>query len=401
VSLLYWRRYAEGHQQTLAHQAVFDHYQEQHPGRVTIEIGEGGAATAVPKVKTAVAAGTPPDMWLTWQVEAADIFALGALVDLQQPLKSQREWGRLKGELVPSLLEAATWKGQLTVMPVNFGPHGLGFNKRHLQEASVPLPAFGYTWEDFLTVGRRAAQPPDRVLFDFQYTMNYLQRWLGANGQRPLNAERTKVQLDTPQARETLLWVHEQVQRSQLARAGGASFDAGGSVTEIINVATVTTVRYPNVDPGDGSGIYVTHYPLGPSNSRKQPTSPGNVHGLSVFKAAPPQKVAAAAEIAAWAVRPDVQARMADVSNLAPSNPNATRQPAYPQRLQSNPLLKALFDLARFGAPEPNFPSWSAATAILDEHLQRVAKGELLPRDALAQAQPRMQALIDEDLRRG
>ena len=401
VHLLYWRRYADGHQQTLAHQAVFDDFQQKNPGRVTIEIGEGGAATAVAKVKTAVAAGTPPDMWLTWQVEAADIFALGALAEIQSSLKAHKDWTKLKADLVPSLVEAATWKNQLTMMPVNFGPHGLGYNKRHLQAANVPFPAFGYTWADFEAIGRRAAQPPDRALFDFTYTANYFQRWMGGNGLRALNADKTKIAIDTPQMAETLQWLHDHVTRTQLARTGGANFDAGGSVTEIVNVATVTTVRYPNVDSGDGNGIFLTHYPLGPANTRKLPTSPGNVHGFAVFKSADAKKVAAAADIAAWSSRPDVQAKMADVSNLAPINPNATKEATYPKRLNDNSLLKALFEQAKYGSPEPNFPSWMAATMLWDEQLARVGKGELLPKDALAQAQPRMQALIDEDLKRG
>jgi ABC-type glycerol-3-phosphate transport system substrate-binding protein len=347
-----------------------------------------------------VAAGTPPDLWQTDHISAAQIFSLGALADLQAALRTHRDWGRLKSELVPSLVEASTWKGQLTLVPVTYGPQGLAFNKRHLAQASVPPPPLRYTWNDFLDIGRKAARPPERWLFFFQYNALRLGFWWRVNGQRPISADKTKVLVDTPQIRETLQWCHDQVTQTQLAHNGATNFNAGEAVTDHTNVAAVTVPQYPNLDPGDGSGILVTHYPLGPSNTKREPAISGNTFGFAIFKAAGDQKVAAAAELAAWAARPDVQAKTVDASNLFPTHVGASKQPAFPRRFQENPILKALTDLTPYGVPEPNFPSWGAATAILTEHLQRLEKGELLPRDVLAQAQPRMQALIDEDLRK-
>jgi multiple sugar transport system substrate-binding protein len=406
VTLHYWRQYGEQHQQSLAHQAVIADYLAKNPGRAQVDISDeggpaGGVITPLTKIQTLVAAGNPPDLWQTDHISSAQLFSLGALADMNAALRTNKDWTKLKSELVPNLLEVATWKGQMTIMPVTYGPQGLAFNKRHLAEAAVPLPPLRYTWNDFVEIGRKVARPPDRWLFFFQYNALRFGMWWRVNGQRPMSADNTKVLFDTPQMRETLQWCHDQVTQTQLFRNGPTNFNAGEAVTDHTNVAAVTGPQYPNIDPGDGSGIFLTHYPLGPSNTKKDPVITGNTFGFSVFKAAGDKKIAAAAELALWAVRPEAQAKHVDASNLFPTNTTASKHPTFPKRFQDNPILRALNDLTPYGLPNPNFPSWTAAEAILTEHLQRVEKGELLPRDALAQAQPRMQALIDEDLKKG
>src|SRR3954463_13627738 len=81
VPVLHWFGYAPPHRFGLAQQAVLDDFQTRNPGRVALEIGESGGNVALAKMKTAVAAGTQPTMWFDWQVEASDLFGLGALVD--------------------------------------------------------------------------------------------------------------------------------------------------------------------------------------------------------------------------------------------------------------------------------------------------------------------------------
>ena len=125
-----------------------------------------------------------------------------------------------------------------------------------------------------------------------------------------------------------------------------------------------------------------------------------------MFKSPDAVKVAAAVEIAAWAARADVQARIVAVSLTPPANTVAARDENLPRQVRENPILKAINlkainDGVRFALPTPNFPSWNAATTIVNDQLQRLAKGELRPRDALSAVQARVQALFDDDLKRG
>jgi ABC-type glycerol-3-phosphate transport system substrate-binding protein len=399
VTLLYWQAFRAEHLNDRAVQMVFEDYQAKNPGRVTIEAGEGGTNVALAKVKASLAADVPPTMWNPYQVQAADLFATGGAADLNALLRTSKEWAKLKGELLPALVEGCSWKGKLTMMPITIAHQINGFNKRFLAEAGVPLPKEGYTWSDFLDIGRKTAKLPERALFNFTYNWTWLGWWMYTNGQRVLSNDRTKVMYDSPAARETLQWLDDQVTKTQLARNGATDFNNGGSVTETINAGTVYEPRFPNLDPGDGSGIHAIHYPYGPSNSKREMITYGNTYGLIVFKA-DAAKAAAAAEVAAWALRPDLQTRIMDVTFQPPTSATAAKDENLPRKFRENPILKALNDTAKGIYLTPNFLSWGNVTEALTEALGRVAKGQVTPKDALAEVTPRLQAMIDEDLKR-
>jgi len=398
--VLHWFGYAPPHRFGLAQQAVLDDFQAKNPGRVVLEIGESAANVGLAKIKTVLAAGTQPTMWFGWQVEAADLWGLGSLVDLNTELRSNKDWTKNKAELIPTLVDGATWKGKLTLVPMIADPNVLGFNKKILNQAGAALPRAGYTWEEWLDLGRKAAQPPDRVLGQFIYNWSALQWWGFSNGQVPLSADRTKAQYDTPQMLATLEWLDQNVNRGIL-RNGPGGFDAGQTLTEVINPGTVTPPRYPNVDPGDGSGVHVTHYPFGPNNTKKEPITSGNVFGFLVFKGANAAAISVAAEMAAWSVRPDVQLKVAQASSNPPSNLTAAKDPALSRMFNDNAILKSLNEQAKYDYPTPNLPSWSKVTVIIDETLGRLAKGEIRPKDALADIQSKVQPLVEQDLKTG
>jgi ABC-type glycerol-3-phosphate transport system substrate-binding protein len=406
VPLLYWSQRAPNDRLGNGVLAALDDYQAKNPGRVTLEVGEGGAALSMERIKAAMAAGTAPDLYGgLFQSTAAELFLLGGVVDLNAELKNNREWGRVKGEIAPSVLDGCSWRGKLPFVPQMLATQLRGFSKAMLTKAGVPLPRQGYTWDEFIEIGRKTAQPPDVVLFHFQYDWSEFGRWLYSNGQRVMNADRTKALFDTPVAIDTLQWLHDQVTRTGMARGGAlnfAHFNNGASVTDSVNeAAAMLPPRYPNVDPGDGSGIYATHYAFGPGNTSRQLLQGGNSYGYILMKTADPKKVAAAAQIAAWSLRADTQAKVAEASGHPPPNTIAARDENLPRRIKENPILKTINDVSKNLYLVPNLPNWTQGMTILTDGLQRLFKGEVRPRDVLVEAQPRIQALVDEDLKRG
>jgi ABC-type glycerol-3-phosphate transport system substrate-binding protein len=401
VRLLTWYAFADTAINSLAVKVALDDFQAKNPGRVTVEIGEGSGAVALAKIKAAVAANTPPNLWNPRNPAAADLYVLGAVVDLNAALKGHKDWSKLKADVIPTVLEGVTWKGKVTMTPLTVASQQLAINKRRLAQAGVSLPATGFTWNDFVEMGRRTAQPPERVLFDFRYQQTYIMWWMYSNGQRLLSADRTKLQYDAPITFQTLEWLHDHVVRTQLARNGPTNFNDGQSVTETLNAGTVVEPRFPNIDPGDGSGIYGTHYPYGPSNGKKEQITYGSTYGLSVFKVKDEEQVTAAAEIAAWALRTEVQAKIAETVVQPPATLTAGKDENLPKRMRENPILKTINGLAKNLYPAPNMPSFDAQTTIVNDTLARLARGELRPIDTLAEIQRLTQGLLDEDLRRG
>ena len=157
--VLHWFGYAPPHRFGLGQQAVLDDFQARNPGRVALEVGESGGNVGLAKIKTAVAAGTQPALWFGWQVEASDLHGLGSVVDLNAELKGNKEWVKNKADLIPTLVAGAQWKGQLTLVPMIADPNVLGFNKKLLAQSGAAPPRPGYTWDDWLEIGKRAAAP--------------------------------------------------------------------------------------------------------------------------------------------------------------------------------------------------------------------------------------------------
>ncbi len=406
VALLYWSQRAPGDRLGNGVKAALDDYVARHPGRITLEVGEGGAALGMERIKTAIAGGTQPDLYGgLYQSPAVELFALGAVLDLNAELRTEKDWAKNKGELIASNLEGCSWKGKLAMMPMMLAQQVLGINKQIMVKAGVPLPASGFTWTDFVELGRKVVQPGERWLMSWNYTWSAFNSWIYANGLAPVSPDRTKVLYDTPQTLETLQWLHDQATVTQLFRPGpavNADFDGGIFVAESVNeAAAMQPPRYPNVDTGDGAGMQTTHFPIGPSNTRKQIITYANTYGLIALKSSDARRSAAAAEVTGWGIRSDVQMKIAEASGHPPPNQVAARDENLPARIKGNPILSKINEYGKYTYLTPNYPSWIKGMDLLSENFMRVMKGELRPKDALADAQPKIQSLVDEDLRRG
>src|SRR5688500_19759651 len=63
VKLLYWTQRAPEDRLGNGVKAALDDYTAKHPGKITLEVGEGGQPLGLDKIKTAIAAGTQPDLY--------------------------------------------------------------------------------------------------------------------------------------------------------------------------------------------------------------------------------------------------------------------------------------------------------------------------------------------------
>ena len=403
VQLLYWNGWRSTHRFSLGTNEVIRDFLGKQDG-VAVEIGEAGGGQNMTKIKAALAADTPPHAWFNWQVPTSDLYNLGATIDFNEALKTKKDWATISGDLVPFLVEGTTWKGHLTMVPMIPDAHALGFNKHILAKEGIDFPQEGYTWADFDEIGTKIFIPGERALSDFRYDGHRLLWYMGSNGTFPLDQSRTKFQWNTPETIETFEYAHNHSTRTGYfinefpEGNSNANFNAGGRLTNIINAGTVTPPRYPDIDPGDGSGIQITHYPLGPSNASKTPMTPGNVFGIVVFKGHPSAEQDMAAELVLHSVRPEVQLLVSAASGHPPSNLAAARDPNITKALRDNPILNKLNELTQFDRPTPNPPSYLQVLGIVKEHMTNVKNGDMVPKDALAEIQRLTQPMLDKDI---
>jgi ABC-type glycerol-3-phosphate transport system substrate-binding protein len=406
VKLLYWTQRAPDDRLGNGVKAALDDYTARNPGKITLDVGEGGQALGLDKIKTAIAGGTQPDLYGgLYQSPAVELFTIGAVVDLNAELKANKDWAKTKGELLPSNVDGCSWKGKFVMVPMMLAQQVLGLNKQLLLKAGVPLPPTGFTWNDFVELGKKVSVPGERWLYPWQYTWSDFNSWIYADGLAPVSADHTKVLYDTPPMLETLQWLHDQATIGQAFRPGTAAngdFDTGKFVGWSANEAAgIPPVRFPNVDSGDGAGLFITHFPLGPSNARKQIITYANVYGLIALKSTDAKRVALAAEVTGWGGRSDVQMKISTASGHVAPNMIAAKPENLPAKITSNPILNKIAEYGKYTYLTPNYPSWGNSMTLLQDNFTKVMKGDMRPKDALADAQPRIQAAVDDDLRKG
>jgi ABC-type glycerol-3-phosphate transport system substrate-binding protein len=399
VEIELWKSFAETHRFSLIDDAVVEGYRATSPDK-TVRVGAVNTGWAE-KLKTAVAGGTPPNIVLALQSGPVEYMAIGAAVDMEAELKGNRQWGRIKGETIPVALDIMRWKGRLGGLPLFVTYEGLGFNTELLKQAGLAMPRKDWTWEDYLELGRRVAKP-DEIWLGMQQFLRF-NYWHESNLGYNANREQTRITVDTPQNIEALEFKVAQVRTRRLetdaAAPAGAPpgtqytwFGQGKQLTQIVNPGALTPPRYPGIP------IEVINHPHGPSNKRKEVSLSGAAYGYMVLRSPDPARQRVAAEMALHALTPEQQIRNAQVSGEAPANQAALKSQAFMDSYKDNRFLAEFYALASHIYPLPSFPGWSDALLLQGENMGKALKGEMTPRDALREVQPRMQALLDRAL---
>jgi len=104
-------------------------------------------------------------------------------------------------------------QGAIYALPKDIGPFSFGYNKTMFEEAGIPLPSPDepYTLDEFVDVAKQLTQDKngDGALDQWGTGLNVmwnLQPFVWSNGGDWLNEDRTEVTVDTPEFAEALQW---------------------------------------------------------------------------------------------------------------------------------------------------------------------------------------------------
>jgi multiple sugar transport system substrate-binding protein len=129
-------------------------FKQQHP---QIDVRVTNVATGSDdKLRTLIAAGTPPDMYRVGGDQFASFYVLKAMLQLDALFK--RDKYDLSDFYAPSL-EQYKWSGKQFGMPSDYGYRQIYYNADLFQKAGLPLPpgewnAPGWTFDDFNRAAR-------------------------------------------------------------------------------------------------------------------------------------------------------------------------------------------------------------------------------------------------------
>jgi multiple sugar transport system substrate-binding protein len=152
------------------------------------------------KVATAIAGGTPPDLFVSGDVQIPTIVQKGYAVDLNEFIEEE---DYDMSDFAPELIDGLTFDGKLVGLTDNWDAQALYYNRTMFEEAGVEPPTADWTWEDFVSAARAltSGEGKDKVygaVIDPWFGPVYSQIW--AFGGDVFSEDGTECLLDSPES---------------------------------------------------------------------------------------------------------------------------------------------------------------------------------------------------------
>lgn len=340
--------------------------------------------TAVPwqdyakKVETAIASGDTPDATLVGASDLATFATTGGLE--QAPPKLVDDSAFYPGAVRSSAFEGATYG-----VPWYVETRSLFYRKDLARAAGVSAPK---TWDEYGPFLK--ALQKEGAKWGLSLPTGAAQSWqsvlpfMWQAGARLMNEDRTKFTFDTPEALKGLEFYRSFFTSKTSSRNGPVSlgeiepeFVAGSTASLISGPWERSLLQSAGGESFVESKVGIAPLPEGP-NSNASYIGGGN---WTVFKGAKNRE--GAWKFIRWMVRPDSQKAWFDLSGDLPAVQSAWSE----GKLATDAALAVFRSQLKTAQPGPTAITWKQVTAVLDDEIEKVAKGVSSPKAALQRIQ--------------
>lgn len=159
VTITMWHGQADFGKKTLD-KLVAD-FQRKNP-KIKVNASSGGvlADAMLQKITTALASGQYPDIAYIFGPDIASVARSPKVANLASYTKKpELRWN----DFYPSAREAVTVEGDARGFPALVDNLCVAYNKKVFQDAGVPEPSPGWTWDDYLATAKRLTNPSKGV----------------------------------------------------------------------------------------------------------------------------------------------------------------------------------------------------------------------------------------------
>ncbi len=261
----------------------------------TVVGGEGWGAYSS-KILNLIAAGEPPDMV---DIAIEGFLALSSkdlMIDLWPLLKDNPDFNTVLADIDENLLKEmeSPQTGELNYYPADWNNIVFYYNKAMFDEAGVPYPQEGWTWDEFLETAKAVAKKDasgNTVRYGYRIpNCNFcITPWFLTNGIDKLDSSWTESTVSDPKFAESLKFLHD------LIHVHGVSptFEGGVGDNEFKaeQVAMFNCGHWcmPSIrEKGMDVGVV-----LPPRSSTSQPlTTVFGIGGVGIFKSSQHQELA-------------------------------------------------------------------------------------------------------------
>ncbi len=141
------------------HLKIIEQFEAANPD-IQVQLEPVGSGDYYARILTQIAAGDPPDL-LQIGDDAVPMFVdKGAFASLDAYIAGA-EYPLDTSIYLPGVLEPGQWDGQQYLLPKDFSPLAVYYNKKLFDAAGLPYPADGWSWADFLETAKTLTKTDD------------------------------------------------------------------------------------------------------------------------------------------------------------------------------------------------------------------------------------------------
>ena len=379
-----------------AMQGLVNSFNASHP-HIVVQASSGGTATGdlLPKVTTALAAGTAPDVAYIYGSYSANIAQSGKTVNLKNIIHSP---GYNWNDFFPASQQIVAPGGKVIGFPALIDNLSVIYNKKLFAAAGVPAPSPNWTWDEFRAVAKKLTNPAQHI-----YGVNYPTggdtqdtSWrffpgLWQRGGQILSPDHKKALFNSPAGVANLtLWqqmatVDHSVYLDPTATKAEPLFTSGHLAMFVSGPWEVQVLNQAKVNWADVQ--------LPAANGSHQTVSgPDNWVIFNNGSA----RVAASITFLEWLTAPQQELTWMMESGSLPIRPSILKLPGYQQFLKKYPGIGPMADnLVNAKEAMPTLPQWPRIVDALGNGIASVLLGRAAPAAALNQAAQQADTLLN------
>lgn len=283
VRLTHWGGAGDDGELHRTQRALHEEFQEENPDIRLIVEAVPDMQEYVTKLLLAHIAGTEPDI-ITMDASSAAVFIdNGVLLDLRPYIDRDPEISL--DDFFPTTLEFGMRGEAIYVLPKDFTPMVMYYNKRLFDAAGVPHPQPGWDYSDFLE--KAIALTGDGIYgFEFSNWMPGWIMWLWNNGADVLDptGSHSAGYLDSQRSIQSMQFLVDLVNRHRVSptlsesAAAGVDFFANGRAamkivghwaipgfreSDLIDIEDIGIIELPSQQPSSSTVLYLAGFAIG------------------------------------------------------------------------------------------------------------------------------------------
>jgi multiple sugar transport system substrate-binding protein len=375
-------------------QGLVDKFNATHPN-IVVQASSGGTTTGdlLPKVITAIAAGTYPDIAYIYGSFGANIAQSGKTVDLASRVNEPGfDWN----DFYPASKQIVSPGGKVIGFPALIDNLSVIYNKKVFDDAGVPYPSPDWTWDDFRATAKSMTDSSTHVYgVNYPVTGDLDTVWrffpgLWQGGGQILSPDLKQAMFNSPAGVQNLtLWqqmatVDKSVYLDPTDEKAEAVFTGGHLAMFVSGPWEVPTLNESKVD---WAAVQLPAF----TDNHQTVSGPDNWVVFDHDAA----RVNASVEFLKWLTADEQELTWMMGSGSLPIRPSILELPGYQDYLAKYPGIAPMAEnLANATEAMPSLPQWPRIVNALGEGVASVLLGKAQPQDALDQAATKSDAIL-------